>query len=107
MLNNIGKIGDSSHELVQLQQELEESLKKKIEKKDLIRLNEVDAGVMQFINHVRGTMEWGEKKLTGKEAETMFAILDETHDKVMRGLRRIIADFSKRRDNDNPYFQAE
>ena len=52
-------------------------------------------------------MRWGERKLEGKEVETMFAILNETHDKIVREVRQLINDFSQRSDNDNPYFQAE
>lgn len=70
-------------------------------------MTEVDAGVLDFIEHVRSTMQWGDRKLDDKEVETMFAILNETHDKIVRSLRQIINDFSQRSDNDNPYFQAE
>ena len=62
---------------------------------------------MDFIKYVRDTMEWGERKLSDKEVETMFAILNETHDKIVRHLRQIINDFSQRSYNDNPYLQAE
>ena len=63
--------------------------------------------MLDFIEHVRSTMQWGDRKLDDKEVETMFAILNETHDKIVRSLRQIINDFSQRSDNDNPYFQAE
>ena len=52
-------------------------------------------------------MEWGESKLNDKEVEVMFAILNETHDKIVRNIRLIINDVTQRQDNNNPYFQAE
>ena len=63
--------------------------------------------MLDFISHVRKTMEWGDSKLNDKEVETMFAILNETHDKIVRNIRLIINDVTQRQDNNNPYFQAE
>ena len=46
-------------------------------------------------------MEWGKKELDVKEIEVIFGILNETHDQVVIGLRKMINNFSKREGSIN------
>ena len=51
-----------------------------------------------FIDHVRRSMEWGDKKLDALEVETLYAVLDSKHDKIISGIQDLIDDFKCKDD---------
>ena len=79
-----------------LQEEVNENLSKTLTKDDVVKLTELDDGIVEFISHIRHSMEWGDKELDAKEVEVIFGILNETHDETVVGLRKLITEFSKR-----------
>ena len=64
-------------------------------KNDLVRLNEIDEGIVHFIHYVRSTMLWEDKKLDGHEIEIFFGMLDQGHGKIIKEIRKLIGDFAK------------
>ena len=102
----IGQVSDASTDLLRLEQELDESLAKTLTKDDLIKLEDIDDGVVAFIEFVRRSMEWGEKPLKGKDVEVIFGVLDEEHKKIMAGLTKLIKDFVNRGEP-NPFLEDE
>ena len=71
-------------------------------KDDIVKLDYVDQGLLGFIGHVRHYMQWGDRQLNDKEAQVFFGMLNETHDKVVADLQKLIKEFNAR-DNINPY----
>ena len=59
-----------------------------------------------FIDHVRKAMEWGDKKLNPLEVETLYAVLDSKHDKIIRGIQDLIDEF-KTKDDQNTFTQKK
>ena len=51
-------------------------------------------------------MEWGQKPLKNKDVEVIFAVLNEEHAKIMRGLEKLIKEF-KNRGDPNPFINDD
>ena len=39
-------------------------------------------------------MEWDDKSLSQKEIEVLFAVLNEQHDEIIRGVKKVIQEFA-------------
>ncbi len=65
-------------------------MNKTLTKDDLVKLEEIDEGIVAFIVYVRDRMQWQEKRLDSTEMEVMFGMLNKEHQKIIDGLRRII-----------------
>ncbi len=65
-------------------------MNKTLTKEDLVKLEEIDEGIVAFIVYVRDRMQWQEKRLDSTEMEVMFGMLNKEHQKIIDGLRRII-----------------
>ena len=50
-----------------LEFELNNSIAKDLKKDDIVKLAEVDEGLIGFIGHVRKYMDWGDRQLNDKE----------------------------------------
>ena len=85
-----------------LEFELNANLAKDLTKEDIVKMSEVDEGLVGFIDHVRHYMKWGDRQLNDKEVQVFFGMLNETHDSVVAGLRTLINSF-KAGDSTNPF----
>ena len=54
-------------------------MKKTLTKDDLVKLEEIDEGIVAFIIYVRDRMQWQEKRLDSTEMEVMFGMLNKEH----------------------------
>ena len=80
----------ASTQLLQLEQSLKESIRKPLTRKHVVKLRELDQGVVGFIEHVRHSMEWEDKKLGPADIEVFFSILDSEHDCIIRGIEELV-----------------
>ena len=53
LVDSCGKLSDATKELVRMETELGESIKRTLTKKDVIRLDEVDQSVVGFVDQMR------------------------------------------------------
>ena len=97
-----GRTEGPTQMLRDLEFELNNSIAKDLKKDDIVKLAEVDEGLIGFIGHVRKYMDWGDRSLNDKEVQVFFGMLNETHDSIVNGLRMLIKEFNAR-DNVNPY----
>ena len=52
-MHNLANSNQTSDQLKKLENELHESMNRELTKKDLIRLNTIDEGIVHFIHYVR------------------------------------------------------
>ena len=94
-MNNLANSNQTSDQLKKLEDELHDSMNRDLTKKDLIRLNTIDEGIVHFIHYVRQTMLWNDKHLNVQEIEVFFGMLDQAHTKIIQDIRKLIEDFAK------------
>ena len=101
-MNNLANSNQTNDQLKKLQDELHDSMNRTLTKKDLIRLNTIDEGIVHFIHYVRQTMLWNDKHLNVQEIEVFFGMLDQAHTKIIQDIRKLIDEFAK----ENTYGRA-
>lgn len=60
-----------------------------------MRLEGIDEGMVHFINYIRNSMCWFERKLNTHEIKVLFGMLDQAHDKIIIGIKQMVANFNK------------
>ena len=63
-MDNLQNSNETNRLLNKLEDELNDSMNRTLTRNDLIHLEEIDEGIVQFIHYVRSTMLWKDKKLS-------------------------------------------
>ena len=74
-------------------------MQRQLTRKDVVRLNEIDEGIIAFIGYQRKTMLWGDRKLSPHEVEVFFGMLNEEHKKIIGQIKKMVDEFG----SDTPF----
>ena len=47
------------------------------------------------MNYVRTSMQWYNKQLSANEIKILFGMMDEAHNKIIKQIKKMVADFNK------------